>query len=268
MPAGTDQVLVGCPLPTGGKLNNVWLECHLIAPEGHPYLDAATYGVSGFVCQLMDPDTPATYDAIWDQLIPKDVAVGAGVFDLDTGAVDTTEEFTMGQPDWSGIFEMNAMGPLEIFRRRKLLTLAVSSIGYEKVSAAADVYTPTDHFSTQVKRNVSVKAPSVVLFGASSPITDTVQVGPETTPTETEWGWLQYAEIALKEAFIYLLGLTEAGAESPYEEAATFLADILEAAVVEEDAGAFADVSWRVFTLATFDITVPGDFDQVTLSSE
>lgn len=266
--AGSDQVIHGFPLPAGGRLNNVFMEEHIIGPEGQSILGALAYGVTGFVVPVPDPDDGSNYDTLWDNLIPKDVAAASGAFDLDTEALDTTSEVEFGLPDLSGLFEVASLAPHEIFRRRKFLSLATSSIGYTTVDAGADLFTPTDYFRSKVAKGVSVRSPSVVLFGFSSPAFDVSQASPETIPTEPQWILLQYMEQALEQMFIDLIGLTETGAESPYEESTAFIADLLEAAIMEDNSGAFTAVTWRVFSNATYDISVPGRVTLGTISSE
>lgn len=265
---GTDAVLFGYPIPAGGQLNNVHMEIHVIGPEGTTYQGAVAYGLTGFVVPVPDPDEGATFDVLWDRLIPKDVPEAAAVFDLDSGAQDTSAEWEIAEPDWSGVFNMVANAPLEIFRRRKFMTLATSSIGYEKVSAAADKYTPTDFFRSKVGRRVKVKSPSVVLFGASSPNLASGSTGQESAPSEVQWTLLQYLEMTLEQAFMHLVGLTEAGAETPYEESGQFIASLLEKSYMEAGPGAFIDSTFRFFSNVTFDISVPGRVGKIALTSE
>lgn len=266
--AGTDSVLFGYPIPAGGKLNNVHLEVHVIGPEGVTYQGAVAYGLTGFVVPVPDPDEGATFDVLWDRLIPKDVPEAAAVFDLDSGAQDITAEWEIAEPDWSGVFNMTANAPLEIFRRRKFLTLATSSIGYEKVDAAADKYTPTDFFKTKVGKRVRVKSPSVVLFGASSPNLASGSTGQESAPSEIQWTLLQYLETTLTQAFMNLIGLTEAGSETPWEESSQFIASLIEKSHMEAGPSAFIDSTFRFYSNVTFDISVPGEIGKMALTSE
>jgi len=80
---------------------------------------------------------------------------------------------------------------------------------------------------------------------------------------------LQYLETVLEKAFFQLIGLTEAGAETPYEEAAAFVGQFLEQAAVDESGGAsLGQVTYSVVTKATYEIDVPGAPDVAVLSSE
>lgn len=266
--AGSDRVLLNYPLPAHGVLNNVHLNIHVLGPEGVQFNQVVMYGLSGFVLPVPDPDSGIAVDTLWDNLVPKDIDSAQGVFDLDTGATDATPEFEMGEPDWSGIFDVAAMEPLEIFRRRKMLSTLNGMVNYEAVPAAADLWVPGDLVKTHVGRKVRVGTPSMVLFGLSSPSLDETNQTTPTVPSETEWILLQYLEIALDQAFMYLIGLVESGAESPYLESAGFIAELLEDDAYEATAGGFSPVSWTVFSQGTFDITVPGRKVQSSISSE
>lgn len=264
----TDKVVAGYPLPASGRLNATHLDVHLIGPEGEKFDSMSIYGMSGFVIPVLDPDGGATYDAIWDAQVPKDVAMSAGGFDIDTGAADTAPEFEIGLPDVSAVMDLVAGNPMEIFRRRKYLSIANERNTRDVVSAGSDLKLVTDWFSTWVRRSVRVAEPSVVLYGVSSPDTASTTTTVRSIPSEAEWSLLQYLEVALENAFMSLVGLTEAGAESPYEESLAFIAELIEDTVFEQTALSFTPTTWRVFCIATFDISVPGRIALGTLTSE
>lgn len=264
----TDRVLVSYPLPSGGRLNNIHLNCHVIGPEGLELHQVVMYGITGFVVPVADPDTSVTMDVLWDSLITKDEDPAAGSFDLDTAAADVTPEFEMGEVDWSGVFQLESQNPVEIFRRRRMLSVVDGMVNYEVVSAAADLWVPGEKFTSKIGRRVSVQTPSVVMLGFSSPNLDDTTGTVSSIPTEIQWILLQYLELTLEQAFMHLIGLVEAGAETPYVESADFLASLLEDDAFEDTAGAFSTVAFNVFTQATFDITVPGHRMGGTISSE
>lgn len=266
--ADSDKVVAGYPLPQDGVLNSVYLEMHLIGPEGEKFDSMSIYGMSGFVIPVLDPDGGATFDAIWDAQIPKDVALSAGGFDIDTGAADTNPEFEIGRPDVSAIMDLVAGNPIEIFRRRKYLTIANERNVRDVVSAGSDLKLVTDYFTTTVSKRVRVSKPSVVLFGVSSPDTTSTTTTVKAIPGEAEWSLLQYLEVALENAFMSLVGLTEAGAESPYEESLAFLAELVEDTVFEQTALSFTPTAWTVYCRATFDISVPGRIALGVVTSE
>ena len=263
---GTDRVVAGYPLAASGSLNNVWLDVSCIGSGSLSILMAAYYGLTGFVVPLLDPDNVATYDAIWDTQIPKDVAEAAGVFDLDTGASDTTPEFEVGEADWSSVFQLASGAPMEIYRRRELVTFPKMPVGY--VDIATDEYRMVARFKAKIGRKVNVETPSVALFGFSNPDMLTTTATPWDTLSEVAWVQYQYLELTLEQAWMHLVGLTEAGSETPYEEAAALVAELIEDTVFEETGGSFAAVNWTVFCEATFDVSVPGRYVPGVITSE
>jgi hypothetical protein len=262
--SGADGVIAACPLPAQGKLNNVSLNIQGITSSISP-LQAVMYGISGFVVPVMDPDAASSVDLLWDTLIPKDVESSAAAFDLDTAAAETSPEFEWGEVDLEHILDIGG-APVEIFQRRGLLTYAgAQSRGFE--SGSPDTWIPTISINAKVKRNVVVEVPSMVLFGFSNPVLGDTTASPPTSPTETQWPILTYLEDFLVDAVKQWVGLTETGAESPYEEAAAFIADYIEPDAFEETAGAFQSNSWSVFSKCTFDVTVPGSVNVGPLGS-
>lgn len=266
--ADSDEVMVAFPIPAGGTLNNIWLQVHAIGPEETGILTANIYGMAGFVVPMTDPDTQVNAQQLWDRMVPKDVAGGQGSFDIDTTAEDSTPEFEPGLVDWSGVFDLTSLDPVEIFRRRKLVTLASSPVAFQQREAALDLFVPVDHFRSQIKRSVRVNTPSMALIAFSSPQTTSTSTSEQNTPTEGQWSILQNLERVLEDMVYFQTGLVEAGAETPYDIASIFLEDLLEDVYFEETAGRINPISWVVHCWATADITVPGRRKARTLSSE
>lgn len=266
--AGTDQVIAEFPIPAGGRLNNINLEVHVLGPDERTADFMQIYGIAGFVVPILDPDAQVSLDTIWDQLIPKDLDAGSGVFDIDTGATDATPEYELGELDLSAVFELTSIGPREIFRRQKRLSMAVNPAGYAQIDSVPDKYKPNDYFTTKISKGVSVSAPSYVLIGFSSPdLTQTTATFPVTI-SEKEWIQYQYLEQAVENMLMFVAGLVEAGSETPYTEASDLVAKLLEADVFEEDAGFFDPVTFTVFCFATFDVTVPDRMQLGTLTGQ
>lgn len=264
----TDEVMVGAPIPAGGTLNNIWLNMKLIGPEETGIFTANLYGAAGFVIPLVDPDTDQTFQQIWDRMVPKDVLQAQGSFDIDTTAEDTTPEFEPGLVDWSGVFDLTVLDPVEIFRRRKIITLPDVPIGFQQIAAGADLFVPTDRFSTQIKRQVRVNTPSVALIAVSSPQTTSTTTNEPNPPTEGQWSLLMNLDRVLEDMVYFQTGLVEAGAETPYDVASVFLEELLEEAYFEETAGRINPITWEVHCWATFDITIPGRRQVRMLTSE
>lgn len=260
--AGTDTVIAECPLPDEGILKNVWLECHAMN-TAETVLAARISSLGGYVVPVPEPGAALNVDTLWDEVIPKDVAFGVSTVDYDeVGSAVAAAEYEVGIATPGEIFDLGS-SPREIFRRNMLTSLANS----HAIDSVNSLYFPTIAFKSHVKSNVRAKRPSMVLFGWSTPsIQTTITVN--VTPTVGEWSTIKYITQALSQAFIHLLGFVEAGAETPYDTIAAILVDFLEPAAMEETAGAWDNAgTWTIWCLATFEIEVPGDFQQHVLTS-
>lgn len=266
VPAGGDQVAVHYPMPSSSRMNSVKLNQHLMWVSGTiSILHAVLYGVDGFVIPMIDGDSAINIDTMWDNQVPKDVDQSAGAFDLDTGTTDTSPAFEVGELDLNSLFNLTTLEPKEVFRRRGMVTYAKSPTGYDR---AGEDYHPIETYSTTIGKKVGTPFPAIWMLGLSSPSLDDTTATVPTAPTEVQWGQLQYLTMTLRQAFIDILGLVEAGAETPWAEAAAFIAQLLESAAFEESAAHFSSGSIMCYTQATFDMTVPGDMDNMVLTSE
>ena len=267
VPAGGDQVLVGYPLPEGGRCNRIWLDCHVIGTS-IPWDHAAVYGLAGFQVQLIDPDSSNNYEALWDAYVTKDTGLsggaGGGIFDMNTGTGDGSPYLEIGEKNPAKLAQIG-MGEVPFFEREKMITFASNPRGFQ--AEAPDSWIPTDHFNTEMRGLPEVDKPSLVLFGFSSPslnaTTTTVRAN---TYSTGKWLIYKYLETALMDAWKYYAGLIETGAETPYVEAVELLDDLIEPSAFEEIATSFDPETWIVFAKATFGVVVPGEPGNIVVS--
>lgn len=258
----TDKVIGAIPLPQGGVLEQINLDCRVIAAPGAAIATTSVvmYGVDAFVIPVVDPDATIPYETAYDQLVPKQDRAnnGSSDFDLDTVAVDTDPTFEPGKITLENIWDMNGLAPRRIFQRRRML--AFSDIGpVVGGGTAVDDWTPGESFQTVIKQKVRVSQPSYVIVAFSSPALDTTSTTIWVPPVgEAQWAILQYMEKFLEDAFVASLGMVEAGAESPYEDSESYIFRMLEDTILEDTAAAFLPTVWDVFTQATFQLRVPG----------
>lgn len=107
-----------------------------------------------------------------------------------------------------------------------------------------------------------------LLVFSNPTLDDTTTLAAQSFTTEAKWMQMKYLEVVLEQAWMELMGLTEAGAETPWEEAALLVEEVLEPTVIEETAGAFTTNPFNVFCSMTWDITVPGrrEFNTISVS--
>lgn len=266
---GVDEVVAAYPLPQHGILNQINLDMRVIGPAGVALgvEKVCLYGVDGYVVTNIDPDSTITYALAWDRFVEKDDVRTTSV-NIDTTTPDTSPVFEVGHVDVSGIFNMTANAPRQIFRRRRMLSFA--DLGPTIGSAGIDTWNPAEAFQTVIKQRVRVSNYSYIMIGVSSPaltVTSTSIWVPPAGPSE--WAMLQYMEKFLEDAFIQALEMVETGAESPYDLAENYIERLLEDTIFEVTADAFHPQIWNVFTASTFNITVPGRLNVGrTLTSE
>lgn len=261
---GEDRVVAAISLPSDCMLRNVWMNFHYVGAQTE-FNQAVMYALTGYILPVTDPDAANQFNTIWDQQVPKDLERSAGAgLDLDGAGIDSTNEFEPGEMNAQNLFDLGRR-PEQIFRRRKMLSFAVSPHGFR--DGTPKTYIPIDNFTTQLKKTYRTSVPSIVAFALSSPmLTDTISA-PNIPLLESGWAMIKYAELLLENAMMDMLGLIETGAETPFEDAAAVLAGYVEPDVEEDDGGSWAQSDGFTFVDTTFEIWVPGQLGKVVVSS-
>lgn len=263
---GADSVIGGCDLPSESSLNNVWGQISLQGSGVVSVRRATMYKAVGRVVPNTDLDTAQTYDAIWDQTVPKDADFSSSAIDLNESA-NAASFFEPGEPNWAALADLSvADDDKKFFSRRKLLTFVNSPRGF--LDGTPDTYFPGDFFTVKASKRIPVEYGHVALFAVGLPAFDDVTTTAlSTLDDESRVLQLKYIEVVLEQAWMGMVGLTETGAETPWEDAANMIGDFLEPTVSEETAAQFDSSSaWDCYADMTWDITVPGRKTGHTLS--
>ena len=265
-----DRVVADCPLPSECTQNNVWGEVHMMNNDGFFTDGAVVYGCDGFVVQHPDPDTPDSVDDIWGRMIEFDKAIANAAFDIDTASVSSQPHFEAGEPNINSLLDEHAYNDdNHWYKRRKILSFANSPTGFHWVTGGVSTYSPRDMFKVRSRRNITADVPSMSLVGMTMPgLSGTTSSVPNGPGSEAEWIQMKYLEVVLEQAWMFLVGLVEAGAESPWEDAAILVGHLLEPAPFEEDAASWFTDEFRIWSTWTFDVTVPGRRDFNVISAE
>lgn len=262
--AGTDRVMFGISLPSESRLNSVRAEAKGAAPVAIPVDTALLNMIEGYIIPVLDPDAQTSHQDLWDALVPKDTDVQ--VMDLDTAALDTTPFYEPGEMDWTQIFDVG-LKPERIWGKEMFQHAADSRSYFHLETGPVDKWVPFINETIRVSKRYAVSQPSVVLFAFANPsLDDTTQTEPLQLE-ENEWAQIRYIEEVLDRALMHVLGLFEATAETPWEEASALLQKYLEPNVFEEDGGSWTAFVWRIFGRAIFDVSVQGRLGKVTLTS-
>lgn len=260
--AGADQVLFGISLPSDCRLNGLSAQLHILGTTVLPSSTCLMYGIEGYVLPVLDPDAAPSFDTIWDTLVPKDD--DTDTIDLDTGAADTQSFYEPGEAAMAEVMDVG-LQPKRIYNRQALRSFSNSAFKQENTSVLEWVM--ADVINIKIKKRIHVKQPSVVLFALGNPdLTDTTQTLP-TALAENEWPRVKYMELVLEQALMQHFGLVEAGAETPWIDAAQLLRKYIEPDVYEGSAGAFGAVTLTTFANVTFDVSVPGTMEKIQIGT-
>ncbi len=154
--------------------------------------------------------------------------------------------------------------PERIFERVEMITFGKQSAGFEV--GTPDSYIPRDAFKSEIKQGYHVEYPSLLLFGFSCPVTTGTDGTFFVPDTNQDWMQLRFLADTAKDAWKQAVGLTEAGAETPYAEAAQLMADYLER-FREQTAGSFVPSAFTVFADMRFEVEVEGELSIQAISA-
>lgn len=263
---GTDRVLWGVSLPSDTVIHDITARVQL-ATGGliNGTTDILAYAAEAWILPVLDPDAGATFDAIFDALVPKDTDVQT--IDLDTVAADATPFYEPGEADWSKALDIGLI-PEKLWHRHRFLTSASPmSVVFKDTETPFDPqWIARDNFTMHIGRRLRVRQPSVLVMAFASPSMDDTTTTVPTALLEDEWGRVKYAEEMLKQAHMDLIGLTEGGAETPWEEATDLLQRHLMPDMFEPSADVFDAATYQVVTEAVIDHSVVGELGKAQLS--
>lgn len=266
--AGADAVLFGMSIPKNSVINRIGAQIALQAQVISTMNFVHMYAVEGWILPVLDPDTPASYETIFDQLVPKDT--DTTTFDLDTGTADATPFFEPGELDLSQLFDVGLKGK-RIYQRRKVVSWGLRPAGYRQDNQTpfAEEWWPVDNFVLNVSRRYRVLQPSILVFSVASPSLDDKTTSHANTVAENEWFQLQFLTDTMKRAIIDTFDLTEAGAETPYAEAIAMVQTTLEPNIVEiSGAQDYTGIQWDCLADAVIDMAVEGELKLGTMRAD
>lgn len=273
--AFTDTVVMhGTPLPSECRQNNFWAEVHIVGLDSvRPNVEQAfIYGVDGWITHIEDPDSAVTWDVLFNTMIPFDKDVASGAFDLDTSSAHSGPAFEPGEPSIEAIVgAANVRRDAHWYKRRKMLTYASNPRGLDP-AADPPTWQQTDWFPLRVGRRIGVELMSATMLAITIPTMNDIATGGSmvfSPSDDATWIQIKYMEVMLEQAWMHLSGLTEAGAETPWEDAALLVEDFVEPGVQETTAGDFMSLNpVNAFCVATIDVTVPGRREFKVLTGE
>ncbi len=264
---GTDEVMFGISLPSDTVIHDIRAKISLTNTLEHSVQQACRYACEGWILPVHDPDAAPTFDNLWDTLVPKDTDVQT--LDLDTGAADSTPFFEPGEADWSDLLDIG-LRPERLYHRQKILTFSNGGprfVFQDNQTPFSVIWLPGDSFRIHIRRRLRVRQPSVLLFAIAAPQTDDTTATQESALAEAEWGQVKYMGHVLERAMLHVLGVVEAGAETPWEEATALIQKHLDPDVREDTAGRFTASSFEFIFEAMIDHSVVGELAKQAVST-
>lgn len=263
---GSDQVIAGVWLPAGSILGDIRGHVSLVSPTEITLSQVVVCSVEGWILPVDDPDSVATMNALWDSHVPKDTTTFT--LDLDEAAADAAPFYEMGSIAWEFLYNVGAAAK-RIYHRHDVLS-AVDSV----VLTRQDTETPfTEQFfagkryAVKVRGGGRITQPSLAVFAVGSPATTTTSATVAVSAlVEHEWGRIKFIDHVLEQALMSSLGLTEVGAETPWDEASDLMKKYLDADMLEANAGTVIPTVWLASGELVFDVIVPGRMRQKVLT--
>lgn len=250
-------MLAGVWLPSGSIVANVKGVVKLNASTELTLAQGAAVALEGWILPMEDPDSGVTMNALWDSQVPKDTPTN--LLDLDADAADANPFYEPGMITWEFLIDIG-LQPRRILHRHHIVS------ALDAIAIRQDEETPfIEHYfagmieRVDIQRQFRVIEPSLVVFAVAVPDTlQTSSTAPVAALPEDEWGRIKYIDHVLEMAMLDLLGLTEAGAETPWEEASALLRSYLDPSMFETNSGTFVGVAWNAIGELVFDVVVPG----------
>jgi len=260
---GTDGVMAAFALPTDSVVHACTGEVRVEGVAVQTAQEISLCAVEAHVLPVLDPDGAVVPDTIWDQLVIKDSI--ATTITLDTVATDGGPVFEPGEQQFARIFDIGLL-PRRLMHQHKMFSLGNGALFQQQDAATpfAIEWVPGGVFGINLP-GFRVAQPSYLMIGVASPAMNRTTVTIPGVATEDDWPRLKYLELVLEQALISLMGIVEAGAETPWEEATVMLRAHLDPEVFESDGDQFQSTTYSCYGEITMDFSVPGTMDKARL---
>ena len=268
-PVGQDEVILGLSLPSDSVIHDIRMKFSVVPASNNQEIGpsgAAMYAIEAWIVPVFDPDSPSTYDVLWDTLVPKDTDVQT--LDLDTGSADTSVFYEPGEMMWEALFDVGVR-PERIYHRHKLVTYE-NTLGMRFVDSQTPFepkWTVGDRFQFHDRKRYRVRQPSVLLVACGIPSLDDTTGTVASSLAENSWARVKYLGDVLKQALMDVLGLVESTAETPWEEATDLVQEHVDPDVYESDAGSYSPETMKFFAEMTVDHSVVGTLGVVQVTT-
>lgn len=267
--AGEDEAIFGFPIPAESTLNFMKGEFHFLPSIAVDILDVVLYGLECWILKSDSFADFATINNLWNTMVPKD----DGVVELDDDfTLDVDNVFEPGLVNPAQIFDQELLGPERIYQTQKMHSIATTQFGFKPGSP--DTFFPSSLERANIKKKYRAIDDSAAVWGISSPALDALTSEASIlggVALEVDGFYImKYMSDFIDKAMVDLVGtgLTETGAESPFEDIMDFTLELLENAGVNNSTGDFTPITWTVAGKMTAGVRVPGTRTQTTIGPD
>ncbi len=262
---GSDGVLFGLTLPGGSRINNIHVAAHVMSQTMGANQQVAMFAIEGYIVPLVDPDAAPTYEVLWDTTVPKDTDVES--LDLDFGTADTAPFWEPGEWDPQALFRVG-LRPERIYHRKwKVGVNNAFFVFQDNQTPFLTKFLPGAMVKINIKKNFAVSQPSALMFGLAAPSFDDVSTTEPTVLTEAQIAQTKYMDHVIERGLLHQLGLVEAGAETPWEEATALIKTHVDPDIFEETTSRYGAFAWDITCEATIDHSVVGSLEKGMITS-
>lgn len=257
----TDTVIFGVSLPSDSVIHDIKVNVEFLSALANTELSSRTvqpWAVEAWILPIDDPDATADFDDVWDTLVPKDTDVQT--LDLDAETADTSVFYEPGEVDWQKVFDLG-IRPEMLWHRHGDMSIN-NTEGLRFVDSQTPFepkWQPGMNLKWRDKKRYRVRQPSVLLVAGGVPALDDLTTTVEAPLAENEWGRVKYMGDTIKMAMMDVLGIIEAGAETPWEDATDLLQRHLEPDILEETSSFYGSSGFLVHGDMIVDHSVVGE---------
>lgn len=255
---GSDNALVGWPIPKNSSLNYCRGEVHSIGAAPSNIGNVLIYGLEGWLMPVSDSQVDLdSIGTMWDTLVPKD----DDLVDIDTDfAADTDPVKEIGEVSVSQLFGQERVANLQrIYQKEGFITYANATSALLPGTPPANTFIPISIDNINVSKKYFMPTDGALIFGYASPTGDFTADDNVIAANRLDGMFvLRFLADYMDDAQINLASFTEAGAESPYEDVMSLILNFLEKVSVEDSAFSMGGTVWTVATKIIAGIRVEG----------
>lgn len=252
-----DQVLMGVSLPSDSVISEIRFKGSMVGGAILTTSQIMGYALEAWILPVLDPDAAVAFDVLFDNLVPKDT--DSTSLDLDTIAADVTSFWEPGEFDATQLVDVG-LRPERLWHRHRFLDMATGAIAYMDNAAPPTAldWQPGDRFGFSRPKRYRVRQPSVFVIAATSPAGDDTVGTVGVALSESSWFQIKYIDHLVERLMISMFGLTETGAETPWDEALQVLQLHIDPNFFEETGGQLVTQNYELLGEMTLKMDVPG----------